>query len=227
MKDGARQGAAADLAYETIRTRILSGELAPGTRLTEQALATELDLSRTPVRDALKRLLLEGFAERGTGYSTRVAPFEANELEQVYEIRLRLESYAAERAALNATAKQIDRMDELAQLMARHTPPRTPTDFRIISEANEAFHRQIAEAAHSARLITVLAAAFDVGVVARTYHSYSESDLIRSIGHHREIVDAIRARDPHWASSVMSSHILAAIRSAAKLSSAQRPDGPE
>jgi DNA-binding FadR family transcriptional regulator len=53
-----------------------------------------------------------------------------------------------------------------------------------------------------------------VGVVARTYYSYSESDLIRSARHHSEIVDAIAARAPEWAESVMSAHVLAAATSA-------------
>ncbi|MEM8728450.1 MAG: GntR family transcriptional regulator [Pseudomonadota bacterium] len=201
---------AADLAYLQIRARILSGDLAAGARLKEQSLAEELGLSRTPVRSAMSRLIHEGFAERGIGYSTRVAVFPEEELEQIFEIRRRLECYAAGRAALLASEEQLDRLDELTTRMEDLTPPKTAGDYQEVAEINADFHRIIAEAAASPRLMAVLQMAVDVGIVSRTYHAYSEQDLIRSARHHRELVDALRARAQRWAESVMSSHVLAA-----------------
>lgn len=216
--DGDARLPAADQAYQALRGWIMSGRLAAGARLKEQALAEELGLSRTPVRAAITRLIHEGFAERGEGYSTRVAQFPEEELDQIFEIRRRLECYAAERAATRATPDQISTLASLAERMLGLTPPSSDQDYAEISAANAQFHRVIAEAAASPRLMAVLQMAVDVGIVARTYHSYSEADLQRSARHHLEIVDAFRAKAPDWAASVMSSHVLAAARSARRRS---------
>lgn len=215
MDEDAKQPAA-EAAYLAIRARIISGDLTDGDRLKEQSLASEMGLSRTPVRQAITRLIHEGFVERGEGYSTRVAHFPEDELDQIFEIRRRLECYAAERAAELASDAQIAELDRLTQEMEALSPPETKADYERISTINTAFHRTISEAACSPRLMAVLSMAVDVGIVSRTYHSYSKSDLIRSARHHRELVDAIRSRSPDWASSVMSSHVLAAARSAAR-----------
>jgi DNA-binding GntR family transcriptional regulator len=208
--------AAADHAYETIRAKILSGELAEGERLTEQGIAGDLGISRTPVRDAIRQLIHEGFVERGNGYNTRVASFPEDELEQIFEIRRRLESYAAFRAAQFATPEEIAKLRELSEKMMARTPPKSTEDYRAISAVNEEFHHVIGKAARSPRLMAVLSLAVDVGVVARTYFSYSEDDLVRSAQHHKEITDAITAQAPEWAANAMSSHILAAAASASK-----------
>ena len=100
--------AATDLAYSSIRARILSGDLPGGARLKEATLAAEMGLSRTPIREAIKRLTLEGFVESGDGYSTRVADSAHEEIDQIFEIRRRLECYAVERAAVLATEEEID-----------------------------------------------------------------------------------------------------------------------
>ena len=87
MSNTGQRTAATDQAYLTIRSDILSGTLKEGERITEQRLAESLGLSRTPVREAISKLIHEGFVERGTGYTTRVAHFEDEELEQMFQIR--------------------------------------------------------------------------------------------------------------------------------------------
>jgi DNA-binding GntR family transcriptional regulator len=211
-----RPAAAKDQAYASIRADILSGALREGERLTEQRLAKNLGISRTPVREAIGRLIHEGFVERRRGYDTRVARFPKDELDQIFQIRRLLESYGARRAAELASEEQIALLQSLSDTMARHTPPASPADFRIISQANERFHATVMDASRSPRLKALLSMAVDVGVVARTYDLYSEEDLLRSAHHHREITHAIAARAPDWAASVMSSHILAAAAAALK-----------
>lgn len=208
--------AAAELAYRTIRANIVSGALAEGERLTEERLSQELGLSRTPVREAIRQLILEGFVERQSGYTTRVARFPADEMEQVFHIRQMLESYAAERAARLATPEDIAELQRLSGEIARNTPPHSAEAFQRISEANEAFHRKIVEAARSQRLTALMSMAFDVGMVVRTYRRYSEEELIRSARHHQEISEAIAARAPDWAAAAMRSHIRAAEAAASK-----------
>lgn len=208
--------AAAEFAYRTIRANIVSGALAEGERLTEERLSQELGLSRTPVREAIRQLILEGFVERQSGYTTRVARFPADEMEQVFHIRQMLEAYAAERAARLATPEDIAELQRLSGEIARNTPPRSAEAFQRISEANEAFHRKIVEAARSQRLTALMSMAFDVGMVVRTYRRYSEDELVRSARHHQEIAEAIAARAPEWAAAAMRSHIRAAEAAASK-----------
>jgi len=205
---------ASTLAYERIRRDIVTGVLAEGERLTEQSLAASLGLSRTPVRAAVGRLVHEGFVERGSGYSTRVACFPEDELEQIFSLRLQLEGHAAHRAAQLADDDEIRTLREYADAMSALTTPDAPVSGEPgqaeLSRLNERFHRGIATAARSPRLLAMLSVAVDVGIVARTYRLYSARDLERSSRHHHEIVDAIEARAPDWAESVMRSHLLAA-----------------
>ncbi len=201
---------AAEQAYLSIRRAILTGELEEGERLTEQRLAADLGLSRTPVREAISRLILEGFVEKQQGYTTRVAQFPQDEIEQVFDIRCRLEGYAARRAATFATNDQIAALRDTCTEMAAALPPKSPMDYEIIARANERFHRTVAEAARAPRLQALLSLAVDVGLVARTYEVYSADDLNRSLRHHIEVTDAIAARSETWAEHVMSAHIMAA-----------------
>ncbi len=212
---------AAEHAYRSIRAAIVSGHLEEGERLIEERLSEDLGLSRTPVREAIRRLTQEGFIERHGGYNTRVATFPADEMEQTFHIRQMLESYAAERAARLATDEDIASIRALSDLIARSTPPQSPADYQKISEANEAFHRKIVEAARSTRLTALMSTAFDIGMVDRTYRRYSTEELVRSANHHCEIADAIAARAPDWAGAAMRTHIRAAEVAAAKSSQLQ------
>ena len=202
---------AADAAYERLRREILQGALQAGDRLTEAALAKRLGLSRTPVREAIGRLVSEGFVERGEGYSTRVARFDAADHVHVFEIRARLEGYAARQAALNATRDEVVELERLAASMVSRTPPQGEDDRAVIARANEAFHRLVYQAARSPRVQVVMATIVDVGVVARTYRTFGARDLERSTHHHVEIAEAIAARAPDWAEHVMTAHVLAAL----------------
>ncbi|MEM9009641.1 MAG: GntR family transcriptional regulator [Pseudomonadota bacterium] len=217
----AERASAAEQAYRRIRYDIITGVHGEGARLAETKLAEALGLSRTPVREALSRLALEGFVTSGTGTSARVAPFPEDEIEQVFQIRVLLETYAARRAAQFATAEEIAELRALSESMSAHTPPRTDADFETLSTANERFHKLIMQAARSRRLAALLGIAVDVGMVLRTYRMYSERDLIRSSQHHHEITDAIAARAPDWAANVMASHLLAAAATAQRRPASQ------
>lgn len=205
-----RRGSAAETAYLALRADILAGALAPGEKLTETRLADRLGLSRTPIREALNRLALEGFVDRAPGAAARVSAYPEDEVEQVFAIRALLESYAARRAAERATPAQIAELARLADLMEARTPPRSEADLAALSAANERFHRLVMEAAEAHRLASILSLTVQVALVQRTYRRFSERDLIRSARHHQELVEALAARAPDWAESVMRAHLLAA-----------------
>lgn len=208
--EAGRRESAAETAYAALRADILAGVLSPGDKLTETALADRLGLSRTPIREALNRLAIEGFVDRAPGLAARVAAFRTDEVEQVFQIRVLLEGFAARRAAERATPSQTAELARLAQAMTARTPPRSAEDFEALSADNERFHRLVMEAAEAHRLAAILALTVQVALVQRTYRRFSERDLIRSARHHEELAEAIAARAPDWAESVMSAHLLAA-----------------
>ncbi len=200
---------ATEHAYHIIRNDILTGALKEGERLTETRLSEDLGLSRTPIREAIGRLTLEGFIERQSGYTTRVAYFPEDEAEQIYEIRRLVECYSVQRAARLATEEDIAKLRSIHAAMKKDTPPPDQAAYQRLTAANEEFHRTIVAAARSPRLTALMTTALDVSMVVRTYSMFSEKDLQRSLNHHEEIIQAIEARAPEWASSVMSAHLLA------------------
>jgi DNA-binding GntR family transcriptional regulator len=214
MAEDGRPVSAADSAYHTLRADILSGALAADERLTELGLADRLGLSRTPVREAVKRLLIEGFLTRSPGDGLRVTGLAADEVEQIFRIRLMLESYGARRAAQYATEEEIARLFRLAEEISARTPPKSEDDYDAITAANTAFHRTIVQAARSQRLGSMLTLAVNMGLVVRTYRMYSEHDMLRQAAHHHDIAEAIAARDPEWAEAAMSNHVIAAASTA-------------
>lgn len=173
---------ATEQAYQIIRKDILTGRLAEGERLT-----------------------IEGFIDRQKGYTTCVAYFPQDEVEQIYEIRRLVECYSVERAARLAIEEDIAELRRIHAAMREDTPPRDKEAYHRLTEA---FHRAIVGAARSPRLTTLMTTALDVSMVVRTYSMFSEKDLLRSLNHHEEIIQAIEARAPKWASSVMSAHLL-------------------
>ena len=211
--------AAVDVAVSALRDRILSGQLAGGARLGEVELATDLGMSRTPVRQALLRLAAEGLVEVTPNRGARVIVRSDRELEYVFELRARLEGLAARRSATRATAEQLDLLDTLAHDLADAADK---GDMDLVTPLNGRFHGLLIEIADSATLATAVAGLLHASVLARTQSSFDEAALHRSNNHHIEIVAALRANDPDWAESVMRSHLLSA--RASLLGPRRRPD---
>ncbi|HEY1572553.1 MAG TPA: GntR family transcriptional regulator [Pseudonocardiaceae bacterium] len=210
---------AVDHAYSLIRDGILAGRHEPGERLGEAELAELTETSRTPVREALRQLEMEGLVEVLPHRGARVTEWTAADLEEIYDLRAMLEAFAADRAAGRIEPKDVDRMAELCDLMDRAAGPGAAQDLDRVTECNAEFHGLVRAAAASTRLVTMLNAVVQLPLVVRTFHRYSAADLARSCAHHRELVAALRAGDGLWAQSVMRSHVLAAkavlLRSAA------------
>jgi DNA-binding GntR family transcriptional regulator len=204
---------AADRAYTALRAGIFAGRHAPGARLGEIEVAAELGLSRTPVREALRRLGSEGLVEHLPNRGARVRTWSADDLDEGYEVRALLEGLGARRAAARVTPEQLDRLGALADEMVTVDPSlghRPPGDFADLAALNAEFHALIVSASGSGRLGETLTAVVQVPLVLHTYQRYTPEALARSHAHHHEIVDALRAGDGTWAESVMRSHILAA-----------------
>lgn len=190
-----------------VRDRILDGRLAAGTRLGEAELAASLGVSRTPVREALWRLGAEGLVEQLPNRGARVATWTLAELESVFELRATLEPRLTELAAGAATPQDVQELGDLAERMQQVGLPGPLQDLDALAPLNRSFHARLVELADQPASANALAAAVQSPLQRRNFSAYDEATLRRSLAHHLEIVDAIRAGDPAWARAVMTAHI--------------------
>jgi len=199
-----------DTAVVMLRDRLISGALAPGDRLGEAELAEELGMSRTPVREALRILSGEGLVEIEANRGARVSYWSEAELLNVFEIRLRLEGLAARRAAERATPAQADRLHEIATLIAVYAKPGRDRDLEKVALHNSEFHGELLQIAGSPALSSAVAGVVFLSILSKTHESFDDEAFRRSVNHHFEIVEAIRAGQGDWAESTMRSHMLSA-----------------
>jgi DNA-binding GntR family transcriptional regulator len=200
---------AVDKAYATVRDGILRGTYPAGSRITEQDLALDAGVSRTPVREALRRLESEGLVSVAPNHGAVVAAFELKDAEEIFELRAVLEPICAQRAAQLASDEQIAELRALAQRQALESRRRRRGHLLRIGELNDRFHRLLQHAAASPRLEKALAGLIEAPLILRTFGQYSAGELQRSADQHVELVQALEARDPVWAQGVMRAHILA------------------
>lgn len=205
----------AERAYLGIRQAILSGELPGGAHLREEALAVLTGTSRTPVRHALQRIVAEGLA-RADGCHRFVADFSFGEVMIMFELRARLESYAARIAASNASEgdfqtlegiiAEIDRLD----LEAADANLAANKDiFVAFQELNSRFHACVIESTGSVQMTSLSqqAVALPLELIKQIVWS-QKVNIRRSNEQHKDILAALRARNPDWAEAAMAGHIL-------------------
>lgn len=202
---------AAERAHAELRRRILDGRLTPGRRLKEADLAADLGLSRTPVREALSRLTIEGLLDFRANVGATVAVWSEQQIDLMFRIRSLIEPFAAEIAAPQVTDEEIDELRRLCAVMEEAARRETQADLARLAEANGGLHRLIIDATRSEQLIKLAMLALDAPLSLRIFGRYTPSEIERSMRHHREIVDALSHRDPAWAASAMRTHILASI----------------
>ncbi len=214
-------GRAADRAYLDIRAQILSGERPAGSWLREDDLAGAIGVSRTPVREALRRLAAEGLVTHEHNRGVRVQSWSAPDLEEIYALRTVLEPWGSALAAERGLV-DTDELEDLADRMVAAAGPEV-VDLAEITLLNNRFHRRILEASGNTRLVTLVAGIVEVPLVTHTFSLYTPDALRRSLAHHHEIVLALRAGDPAWAESVMRSHVRSAWASLRAVDPSQSP----
>ncbi len=192
---------------DSVREMILDGRLVAGTRLGEVELAERLGVSRTPVREALTRLGAEGLVELSPNRGARVATWTRGEIEGIFDLRSALEPRLTARAVGAASAADVAELDDLARRMLDVGLPGRAQDLDALVPLNRAFHGRLVQLADHAALANALAAAVQTPLQLRNFHTYDEASMRRSLAHHVEIVDAVRAGDPTWAQAVMTAHI--------------------
>ncbi len=199
--------AAAEKAYEVLKQRVVGGAYAPGAQLKEEHLARELELSRTPVRHALKRLVDDGLATSDPNRGVRVAEWTEFDIEETFDLRHVLEAHAAELAARRGGAELADRLDELNAQMDRVIRSGGSDMPEQLQQINARFHRAVLDGSGSPRLRTILASLIDMPIVLRSHYISSLQDKVQSLSHHRDLAAAIRAGDGELARQVMQLHL--------------------
>ena len=198
---------ASEGAVEIIRDAILDGRLAPGERLKEGRLAEDLRISRTPVREAIRALQAEGLIEFTSYQGASVRAYDADDLDDMYRLRALLEGYAAACAADRITSEDLRALTESCDRLSALGPN---ADVKELGAENLVFHNTILTAAGSERLTGFLRSVIEVPLVYKSYIWFSPNQKMASEHAHREIVEALAARDGAAADRLMKSHIHAA-----------------
>ncbi len=206
---------ASEQAYAKIRAHVLSGAARAGEQLTEDQLAQIAGVSRTPVREAVRRLEDELLLVRSDTKRLFVADWSRDDIEEMFALRQMLECHAAERAAQRINRAQIAALEAINRTLKDAIELPAPDVARFL-EANRGFHEVIVDAAHSPRLGQMLAKLVEAPVVLRTARTYSPDDLRQSARDHDELIASFAARDPDWARAVMGSHLRRAFHTFAK-----------
>lgn len=200
-------GAAADRAYQILKQRVIGGTYSPGAQLKEEHLAREMEISRTPVRAALKRLCDDGLATADPNRGVRVAEWTEFDIEETFELRELLEAHAAELAARRGGVALADALDKLNDEMDRAIARGGAAMPERLQVINSKFHRALLDASGSPRLRSMLDGLIDMPIVIRSHFISTLQDKRQSLQHHRDLASAVRAGDGELAKQVMQLHL--------------------
>jgi DNA-binding GntR family transcriptional regulator len=191
-----------DDVYERIRGAILDGELAAGSVMSQVALAEELGISRTPLREALRLLQGEGLIEAEPNRRVRVAPMTASDLEQLCVMRVTLEAEAMRLSAPLMTPEDLARLEGYMAEMAHYAQAK---DYRRWIVPHREFHRALTGPA-GARVNDLLGQLFDHSERYRRLHIGYGPSAWATAGH-REILDACKAGDRDRSAALLAGHL--------------------
>lgn len=204
-------GDAAERAYRTVLSMILLREVTEGEWLREANIAERIGLSRTPVREAFKRLAVEGAVELHPSRGVKVVSLSADEVDSLLDLRVRFEPLAVKLAVSRLAPAQIAELEALCTQITSLLKV-DALDWQELPRLNNEFHTIFIQNCGNRHLALAIQTVVRPVIVARTFQTYSRHGLERSMRHHAELVDAVRAGDGDWAKAVMKSHILAARR---------------
>jgi len=197
-----KPSSSSDRAYAAVREAVIAWHLPPGSRINEVALARELGASRTPLREALNRLVAEGFLtfEQDRGFFCRT--LDPRNIYELYQLRALLEVAAARLACEQATATELQALSEF--LAVTGPDPGGRADEELV-ELDEHFHTQMMALARNEEMGKVLA---NVNAKIRFFRWIDmASRRSRTQGEHRAIVTAMMERDAAQAADLMQKHI--------------------
>ncbi|WP_144630290.1 GntR family transcriptional regulator [Bordetella genomosp. 13] len=200
---------ARDRVYAELRRRLMAGAFLPGERLREEHIASELAVSRTPVRAAIEKLVADGLVRHEERRGAVVVGWADRDIDEAFELRMLLEPYAARTAAQRATPEQIAHLEVLNQRMLEAVQSDADDKTAQVQHYNNLFHHALLEAAQSARVRAMVENLLDMPIIIGSFYFYTRDDMLRSVEHHRQIIVALRARDAACAEVAVRFHLTA------------------
>ena len=203
-------------AYQHLRGRLASGDLAPGARISYGAIGREIGISATPVREAAGQLASEGFVELVPNLGARVRKLSRTDAIELYEMREALEGYAAAKAAERCSSQLIDRLDEnlresgaIVKKALKSEERELPFDLsRSFHKIDMAFHLLVIEASRNQQVLKVVK---DSHILTRIFNGnrlrYRREIIERTQSEHAALQRAICQRDSQQARRLMEAHI--------------------
>ena len=204
LQKGNEHSRLSDVVYETLLEAVLSGRMAPGTIVSEVALAKQLEVSRTPVHDALKQLAKDGLVAQQANHRAVVATFTPEDVHDIFEMRVLLEGEAARRAATRLDRPTVARLRATAEALRKTR--NKPGWLALWVDFDDDFHDSIARSTGSARLWQDIAR-------YRLFHrglnklATTVDVLQQALEEHCRILDALERRDANAAGKEMAAHI--------------------
>ena len=193
-----------DVVFNTLRQAILRGELQPGERLMEIQLAQRLGVSRTPVREAIRKLELEGLVLMIPRRGAEVAEITRQDLEDVLEVRAALEELAVKDACEHITDEQLQDLKKAANEFKRSLEG---TDLVACAEADIHFHEIIYAATNNKRLVQMLNNLREQMYRYRIEYLKKKECHPQLVAEHEEVIDAIESGEREKAMRITSQHI--------------------
>ncbi|MFA4885655.1 MAG: GntR family transcriptional regulator [Desulfotomaculaceae bacterium] len=190
-----------EMVFESLREAIILGRLRPGERLMEIQLAEEMGVSRTPVREAIRKLELEGFVVMVPRKGAYVAGVSIKDIADVFEVRAALEGLAAGLAAERITDEEMDHLEEAIVMISGEE------DFLQVVKGDSMFHELIYKASRNHRLIQIITHLQEQINRFRLTSLSVPGRLKIAVGEHKKITEAICSRDVDLAHSLASEHM--------------------
>lgn len=193
-----------DVVFEQLRTKIMQGELAPGTRLMEIGLSEQLGVSRTPVREAIRMLEKEGLAVILPRRGAHVAAVSPRQLEDMLEVRRTLETFSVNAAGSRISREQIE---ELKERNEKYKKAITSDDPVLIARVDHDFHAYITKIAGNEKIVSILSGLKEQ-LFRYTYLYAKHCDNISlSAREHEMICEAFSIGDNNRAVEIIKMHI--------------------
>ena len=193
-----------EVVCETLRNAIVSGILQPGERLMEIQVAEELGVSRTPVREAIRKLELEGFVVMIPRRGTYVSDLSIKDINEVYEVRTALDVLAAELAAERITEEELEEMERLLVEIGEYIEI---YDMDKIVEADSKFHDILYRASRNERLVGIINNLREQLTRFRSLSMSYPGRLKDMLGEHTRLVEALGQRNVALAKNLAGEHM--------------------
>lgn len=186
--------------YDFLKEKVLSGHYKPGERIIIREVSEQLGVSDIPVREALKKLAADGLIEIKSHSGARVAPLNIDNLEEIFLIRIELETLSTRLAVKAATAEEIDSLEQLVNNMEESITKHNIADY---TKYNREFHQRLYRASHAPVLIEMIENLFLRSENSKMIFYHDPERLRHSNDEHRAIVEAIRDQDEQKAVSLI------------------------